>query len=122
MSNFWVLTDKHSNTHATHGNHAGDVKSSAALRTHQTVLGAHATSAAAALPVISGAALTSVARVLLGNNFIIGWWWSLVILLHGWSPRSGLREDETVTPSLTYAENQSIVIMFQYLRTAFQCH
>lgn len=78
--------DKHPNTHATHGNHAGDVKSSTALRTHQTVLGANAASAAAALLVICGAALTSVARVLLGNNVFIGWRWSLEIFLHGWSP------------------------------------
>lgn len=79
----WVLTNKHSNTHATHCNNTGDVESSAALRTHQTVLGAYAAPAAAALRLISGVALISVARVLLGNNFFIGRWWVLEILLHG---------------------------------------
>lgn len=77
-----TVLNKHSNTHATHGDHAGDVERAAALRTHQAVFGANATPAATALSLIRRA-LVSVARVLLGNYFFIGRWWSLVFFLHG---------------------------------------
>lgn len=98
-----TVLDKHSNAHATHGNHIGDAKSSTALRTHQTVLGANTAPAAAALPVISGAALTSVARVLLGNNFFIKRWWFPVILLHDQSPGSGLCQVPSDVQSLLFS-------------------
>ena len=44
-----ILTCPHANTHATHGDDAGDVQGPATLVTHQTLPGSHATPHAAGL-------------------------------------------------------------------------
>lgn len=75
---------KHSDTHAAHGNNAGDVKTPAALRTHQTSLGTHAASlAASSLRLSSRGALVGIAGVLLRNNLRIVRRWLFSVILHG---------------------------------------
>lgn len=88
-----ILTHEHSDTHAAHGNNAGDVKTPAALSTHQTSLGTPAASHAAtsSLLLISRVALLGVAGVLLCNNIRIVRQLFPVILLHGPVFRSDLR-------------------------------
>lgn len=92
LSSF-ILTHKHSDTHAAHGNNAGDVQTPAALRTHQASLGTRAASHAAAssLLLISRVALLGVAGVLLRNNVRIVRRRFDVIRLHSSVFRSDLR-------------------------------